>query len=334
MNFISTRGIRAISIAWIFSLLSATLSAYDQMVVFGDSLSDNGNLSLALGPGVLSALNYDPLRFTNGPTTTPASAISGVTVEQLNQALGLSALTPALLGGNNFAWARATTGWTGFDLAQGVIPGTGTQVAAYLTSHPQASSDSLYVMWAGANDLLNSSTVAGIQQAEAAAIANLNLQITALLEAGAKTILWFNLPDLSLTPAGVLTGPTLSQQLRLSSLQFRQDWANSLSSFQSRYPDANVIGVDTFAVMLALVNQPSAFGLSNVSAPARGQAGIDPDQYLFWDTLHPTTKADAILAGVAAHQLQIAAIPEVSSSLYVGVLLLGLAARRWWSGGK
>lgn len=331
MNSSVTRSFRAISIALLGYINShAIAAAYDQMVVFGDSLSDNGNFSLALGPGVLSSLNYDSMRLTDGPGTTPATSITGVTVEQLNQALGLPMLAPALVGGNNYAWARATTDFNAPDPASGITPGTGTQIAAYLSTHLSASPDSLYVLWAGANDLFNATTTAGIQAAEISAITHLNLQIATLLSAGAKNLLWFNLPDLSLTPAGALEGSALGQQLHLSSLQFQQEWAASLHNFQTLFPDANLVGVDAFSILTAMVSQPSTYGFSNVTDPARGQAGIDPDQYLFWDTLHPTTKADSVLAGIALQDLKASAVPEPSTGAYVGLLVLGLLARRWW----
>jgi outer membrane lipase/esterase len=329
MNLSISHRIHAISVALLIPFIPSTFAAsYDQMIVFGDSLSDNGNFSLALGPGVLSALNYDSMRLTDGLATTPATSITGVTVEQLNQLLGLPTLAPALLGGNNYAWARATTASNAPDPSAGVTPGTGTQIAAYLSTHPQASPDSLYVLWAGANDLFNASTPGEIQSAETAAISNLNMQVSALLSAGAKNILWFNIPDLSLTPAGALEGAILSQQLHASSLQFKQDWANSIDAFRAAHPDASIAGVDSFAFLFSLVTQSALYGLTNVTTPAQGQAGINPDQYLFWDTLHPTTNADTALARFAAQQLPIAAVPEANSSIYLGVLLLGLVLRK------
>src|SRR5882724_6965896 len=113
---------RAMSAFFAGLALTATMAAasYDKMIVFGDSLSDNGNLAAAAGPGVLSSFNYDPFRVTDGPTTTPSTSITGVTVEQLNSLLGLPTLTPALMGGNNYAWAFATTATNAPDLANRV----------------------------------------------------------------------------------------------------------------------------------------------------------------------------------------------------------------------
>ena len=312
--------------------ITATLAAasYDKMLVFGDSLSDNGNLAAAV-PGALAANNYDPFRLTDGPTTTPASLITGVTVEQLNSLLGLPVLAPALLGGNNYAWAFATTATNAPDFPNRVTPGTGTQVATYLATHPIADPNSLYVIWAGSNDLGDATTPAAVQAAEALAISNLTTQITGLLASGAKNILWFNLADLGLTPGGFLKGPAMDAQLHASSLQFRTDWNTKIQQLKSLFPTASITGVDTYGLTLNLFNNPSAYGLTNLTIPAQGQAGINPDQSLFWDLIHPTTKADSILASYAFQQLQISAVPEPSGSLYLGAALFALIVQQLYS---
>ena len=69
--------------------------AYSNVYVFGDSLSDNGNLNLLTGAPT-------PTRFTNGP----------VAVEVVAGGLGLGQLLPSnhlngVIEGNNFAYAGA-----------------------------------------------------------------------------------------------------------------------------------------------------------------------------------------------------------------------------------
>lgn len=308
--------------------LAHTARAYDRMVVFGDSLSDIGNLSIAAGPGVFPALNYDPFRATDGPTTTPASTITGVMVEQLNALLGLPPLTASLLGGSDYAWGRATTDFNTPDLVNGIPPGTGTQVATYLATHPSLSADSLYVVWGGANDLVNGGSIAGIQNAETSAITNLQVQIKGLLDAGAKNILWLNIADLSLTPTGRAAPAPVAAQLHASSEKFRTDWALSLQLFDWVYPDATITGVDVYSFLTAVVANPGALGLTNATDPAQGLAGVNPDEYLFWDSLHPTTRGDQLLAQYTFQQLQAVPVPEPSSAFYLGFALLAVVARR------
>ncbi|HEY9155375.1 MAG TPA: SGNH/GDSL hydrolase family protein [Opitutaceae bacterium] len=325
----STRALCLGSALLSLTSLTALAGNYDQMVVFGDSLSDNGNLSAVAGPGVFSALDYDPSRATDGPTTTPASAITGVTVEQLNNLLGLSPLAPSIASGTNFAWGEATTASNGPDFLHGITPGTGFQVGAYLTATSfHADPNSLYVIWAGSNDLLNASSTADIQSAETQAIANLSTQVGALLSAGAKHIAWFNVPDLSLTPVAKSEGAVLDQQLHDSSLQFRSDWAGTIALLQGAFPSASITGIDTYSLIQALVSDPAKYGLTNVTDSAQGQVSVNPDEYLFWDDEHPTTKADSLLAEAAYRQL--VPVPEPSGSVYLSGALLLVVMQRFY----
>lgn len=306
-------------------------SPYSEMIVFGDSLSDNGNLA-SVAPGILASLNYDASRVTNGPSTSPATSLVGVTVEQLNFKLGLPPLVPALLGGTNYAWAFGTTATNGLDLANLVTPGTGAQVGAYLSTHPVASPDALYVIWAGANDLIGATTPAAIAAAETQAMANLTGQVGSLLASGAKNILWFNLPDLSLTPRGFLAGPTLNAQLHLSSEQFRTDWATSIAQLSALFPSASITGVDTYSVFTSILSNPSSYGFTQAGLPAQGAAGANPDEYVFWDTLHPTTKAHSILAEYAFQQLPAAApVPDMGGHFELAAALFALVLLQMYS---
>jgi len=326
-TFSITRALYMSSATLLLTSAAAFGSTYNQMVVFGDSLSDNGNLSTAAGPGVFSALDYDPSRATDGPTTTPASAITGVTVEQLNTLLGLAPLTPSIAGGNNYAWGEATTSANPPDLIHGLTPGTGFQELSYVFQNTHADPNSLYVIWAGSNDLLNATTPSAVQAAEAQAIQNLQQQVGALLTLGAQHIAWFDLPDLSLTPLAKSEGATMDQQLHDSSLQFRTDWETAIGQLQSIFPTASITGIDTFSVIESIAADPSKYGLTDVVDPAQGQAGVDPDQYLFWDSEHPTTKADSILADIAYRQL--VPVPEPSGSVYLSSALFLLVLQRY-----
>ena len=143
-------------------LLSAFLLAspahadgINQLVVFGDSLSDNGNAAIALG-GSLPG-NYAPNAFTDGPTTTPAtSSPVGLWSDQLAADLGVPDPQPFLAGGTDFAVASALTGhnpaFSVPPLPPTAVPFTSDQVSLYLLSNVP-SSTSLYTFWAGANDI-------------------------------------------------------------------------------------------------------------------------------------------------------------------------------------
>jgi len=75
--------------------------------------------------------------------------------------------------------------------------------------------------------------------------------------------------------------------------------------------------------MHKVVTDPAAYGFTDVSDPCL--VGVtpcsNPNQYLFWDDLHPTTAADQILAA----QFASAVSPEPSTFLMLGTGIAGLA---------
>jgi phospholipase/lecithinase/hemolysin len=59
-----------------------------------------------------------------------------------------------------------------------------------------------------------------------------------------------------------------------------------------------------FSLFNKVVASPSSYSLANVTGSSQGASTIDPDTYLFWDDLHPTTKGHQILAQTAARLLK------------------------------
>ena len=57
------------------------------------------------------------------------------------------------------------------------------------------------------------------------------------------------------------------------------------------------IRLDAFAVLNRMANEPAIYGFSNVTVPLTlAPSGVDPEQFLFWDPVHPTTGAHEVLA--------------------------------------
>ena len=132
---------------------SAAAESVEQLIVFGDSLSDSGNHFIAFKQVSTRPFVPEPeasyliggFHFSNGPTW----------VEQLAHKLGIpKSGAPALLHPGHFtnyavgrARARAEAPqFPDFDLA--------TQVSRFLGDFgSQAPSDALYVIWIGSNDI-------------------------------------------------------------------------------------------------------------------------------------------------------------------------------------
>ena len=128
-----------------------------QIVAFGDSLIDTGNVFAATGQ---PPAPYFDGRFSNGP----------IWVEYLAGRLGIAAPTPSLSGGTDYAWGGAETG---FGLSVGGTPNINSQVATFLAGNT-LSATQLVVIDGGANDFFNGQTDPSVP------VANLAAAISAL----------------------------------------------------------------------------------------------------------------------------------------------------------
>lgn len=206
-----------------FSLppLPAAAAIYSQLVVFGDSLSDSGNNTIAIGsnPGqVVSGNTYVPSQtygsgvYSNGPVwATDAAAKLGVP------------LTPSLAGGTNYAFGGATTGPAISAFPFSLL----TQANQYLAFNT-VSANALYVIAGGGNDAraaLNTiAACAGVclgptvAQTAAQYAANVGAIVDALQAGGAQHIIVWNTPNLGLAPAVAAAGASGLGTLLASSM--------------------------------------------------------------------------------------------------------------------
>lgn len=297
------------------ALFLLDLSCADgKVIVFGDSLSDNGNayaLSGGLVPPSPYGNTYDgsmdifPGRFTDGRNWVdylPKVAGSfGVNGPRVTAFFASNQLNDNADDATNFAVGGSTSG-NGNVLNPnppfflGSFP---DQISAYLTSlSGKSAADDLCVIWIGANDFR-----AGI--APTLTVTNIKNQIANLLEkAGTRTFVVIKIPDLSLTPQVQNAGSI--------AIQGAQQFANTINVLLEveLLPFAwshgiNIELVDINAIFRPLVYQPGLFGFKNSAGAAFNlNAPVvpftnpvsDPNDYIFWDGFHPTTKVHHIAA--------------------------------------
>ena len=286
--------------------------AYTSIVVFGDSLSDTGNVtaltSKAFGipfpspyavPLLGPTSDFTLGRFTDGPDSTPASAkFKGVWVEQLAAMLPEKpVILNSLSGGANYAYggALAANGSTVASLGPYsiTVDNVGLQITNYLATHPKIDDKTLFIVWAGTNDLL---AVTSPAQVPEAAIEE-SIDVQRLLEAGATQIVVPNLPALGKTPQVAAGGPTSVAAANQATIAFNDTLSTSLDILElfyfSKHP--SIYRLDVYTLFNKIIANPASFGITNVTAPAQ-ETAVNPDTYLFWDGLHPTTKAHNLLA--------------------------------------
>ena len=120
----------------------AHAGTFDALYVFGDSLSDAGNLFAATG---IPGSPYYNGQFSNGPVAPILLAAD----------LGLGPLLPSLLGGTDYAYGSGESGPTSFNTSnlQTDFIGPMGQLSQYQATHPTADPNALYLVFIGANDL-------------------------------------------------------------------------------------------------------------------------------------------------------------------------------------
>jgi len=271
--------------------LRAGSFTYSSVIVYGDSLSDNGNLYAATGQP--SAPNWNG-RDSNGP----------VAVEQLAAMIGAPLY--------DFAWDGATTGignhhdgGTQTSLGTHGLPGMIPELkgSAPLLASPIVP-NSLFVVWGGFNDFRTGGSAT-------LAVTDIDSIVSSLQADGAQHILVPGMANMGLTPAYYGNPAATAFSLEFNSL------------LQASLPKG-AIYFNFFGLANEFVNDPAAFGLTDVTDPCYNGVMVcsDPNQYLFWDGLHPTTAVDTYIAADIATDIAAPPIPEPPTLLMLGTFLM------------
>lgn len=281
---------------------------YTRIVVFGDSLSDTGNVAHLSQqkygvriPG--TPADYTDGRFTDGYDTIPAAQnYFGVWIEQFAAAMpSHPEVTNSLDGGTNYAYGSATTGdgTHAFTFGPGDalsvdVENMGQQITDYLATSPKINNSTLFVIWGGTNDLIQASSANAI----AAAAIQEAVDIQRLIQAGATQFLVLNLPPLGLIPR--LNGsPATSVPATMAAEVFNAYLATRLSALHDPGRHVRLFQVDVFTLFNQIAAAPADFSFANVTTSSQRVATVNPDTYLFWDDIHPTTHGHSILAVTA-----------------------------------
>jgi phospholipase/lecithinase/hemolysin len=292
---------------------------YSAIVVFGTSLSDSGN-AFALRGGTNTPPDYllDPLLVPSAPYARGGHHFSnGATwVEQFAGSLGLAgSVRPAFgsdaVGATNYAVgaARAYDDGRNFNLSD--------QVQSFLSDYGGAvPSDALYVIEMGGNDIRDAMVAyqtGGFPAAQVIlqkAVASIAQNTQVLYQAGARSFLVWLPPNVGLTPA-IRTldqvSPGAAQLATGLTQAFNGGLSGTLTQL-SAFPGISIARLDAYTLLNNIVANPQGYGLTNTrqacvtpfDAPFFCQA---PDEYLFWDGIHPSRATHTIVAQTAASVL-------------------------------
>ncbi|MFQ5560141.1 MAG: SGNH/GDSL hydrolase family protein [Nitrospinota bacterium] len=312
---------------------AGSIASFSNVFVFGDSLSDTGNVSAVTGcaaqpvpnGGLIPVAPYEGGRFSNGK----------VWVEVLADSLGKSVF-PAASGGTDFAFGGARSGPSGG--IPPAVPSLLDQFAMFSgVTGGIAPNDALYVVWGGANDVRDAVvTRLGGDEQEAqnildTAVSNITNVVGGLAGIGGQNFLVPNVPDLGLTPEALSGEAGVSLVSTALSQDFNDSLHASLAGVETG-PGVNLIELDIFSFLSLVRKSPSTFGFTNVSDPCVNLFSVckDPSEYLFYDGVHPTAKGHAQIAGLALRH--VVAEPELMALL--GIALCFLLLRRYFPPGK
>jgi phospholipase/lecithinase/hemolysin len=292
--------------------------ATEQMVTFGDSLSDAGNHFEEFRE--VSKAPFEPVpsfpyaigghHFSNGDTW----------IEQLTKRLGKApsgnpaSRSPGVFTNYAVGRARARANAPVFPLFD-----LGTQVNMFFADFGgNAPSDATYAIWLGSNDTRDALFALQADPSGATSLAIINdavmsigNNITALHQAGAREFLVLNVPNLAITPAVRALGdqnPAILIVAEQFSAGFNTGLDATLDFLEGMLEGIRFHRLDVFALLNELAADPGSTGIDNAIEPCLtfGVVGKaicpHPNRRLFWDAAHPTRTGHAAVAE-AAEQL-------------------------------
>jgi phospholipase/lecithinase/hemolysin len=281
----------------------------DQVVVFGDSLSDNGNLYEYMDHQLPMSPPYYAGRFTNGPVWVE------LMMDKVYPVNGQAHLLDYAFGGAGIDInedSKTDDEEEGFSL--------NVQIKNYLNSHQDtASPNSLYVVWIGANNYFNLPDNA--DESVNAVVDGIEKNIVNLIKHGVKHLMILNVPNLAKIPAAIEYEAV--NELGHMSLEHNRLLNVKIEQLRKAYPDVDIIDYDVTKVMDDIIDHPEHYGFTNATATCSDleygegvtenpmvskslflsainqKASTQDDKcfgYLFFDLYHPTEHAHIIIA--------------------------------------
>ncbi|WP_229415545.1 MULTISPECIES: SGNH/GDSL hydrolase family protein [Moorena] len=237
----------------------------------------------------------------------------------------------------NFAFGGSQAGLAGLGEFGALLPGLLTQVAGFtndlIVSDQIADPNALYILWSGANDYRsvdppNPTEVVG----------NIQTAVNSLYNFGARNFLVLNLPDLGKIPQSLRLGSVLSTRLTDLTDQHNSLLDSTVNVLSQSLADINLISLDANNLFNQVLTNPGNFGFTNVTGTCLDEATFiacaNPDEFVFWDSIHPSTASHQILAESTIALLksldkdESKSVPEPVSSASLGVIGLAWLFRK------
>ena len=320
---------------------AAEAGPYSAEYVFGDSLSDNGNLAEAFYRQNLPNPPSYNNSFTNGPVA--AEVLANRLGVALRPSLFLTGFQdvfglygPGFVSGTNYAVAGATAAAAP---PFGGIPNANLpqQVAAYSArAGGIADPNALYFVLSGGNDVRNAALNNLGQAGITAGVSNEITSIQLLINAGARNIVVVNVPNVGVIPE--FTQDNATKAAAATTLSQSYDALLSAGVASLTRPSGTKVNLfDLYAFNSNILANAGAYGITNTSdrcftntpltpqaTAACGVNGANIGSYFYWDSIHPTGKVQALAGAAIAAAL---GVPEPSTVALLAVGVFGLVYR-------
>jgi len=279
---------------------------YSQVYVFGDSLSDTGNLASVVGA-------FPPPYYMNRVSNGPLAIDVMASKLGLDASASLHLIGPAT-GGNYAVVGANAVGDEAIDLDN--------QVLAFQANHGYvAPADALYVIFIGGNDVRAARDTADMDSARQgviAAAAQATQAITQLAATGARSFLVINAPNIGIIPetrllAAAYQQPKLLQRARKLSQLYRIALHRMISPMRQNR-ELQITEFDLFGFFNRLVKKAHRLGFTNTTDACFSSEtftfhpdcnfGQNFDQFVFFDEIHPTARVHAIVGEAFYRALQ------------------------------
>ena len=263
---------------------SSSEDCFNELIVFGDSYSDTGNVYKLTSQTFPITPPYYNGRYCNGPNW----------VDLLNVKRKTS-----------YAYGSATTD---NDLVVGLakantilVSGIRQQVNTYLSEarlKKVKSERRVHVIWGIGNDFVFNGTSTPVRS-----VNSLMSSVKALLDAGAKNLVVFNGQPAQLLPYSRLSGQPIQLFIGLTTAINNLILAN-LTTIKSSYPHANIYLFDVNALLTKIISNTASVTFADttnpcwivLSATTVSSPCPNPNEHVFVDIFHVSAPAQQLIA--------------------------------------
>ena len=269
---------------------TAEAQTYNRLVVFGDSLSDNGNLYAATGNTTPASPPYWQGRFANGAVFT----------EQLG--FNAANFLGPVNGSINMAFGGARTENQSSPL------GMQAQLALYRSRGGVFGANDLVTVLGGANNIFQELPAAAattnptgfMATAMRSAATDVSGIVGTVAGMGAGTIAVISLPRLSTTPQ--FRGTAGAPLADYAATTYNTALLAGITPLAAANPNSNIIYVDLLTGGDAMALNPGAYGITNATERCFNGVTVcsNPDSYFYFDGVHPTQKGHSLIAALVS----------------------------------